>query len=362
MIKSLTQSILVIFVISTFSCRSNETLVKKFTDGVYKGEVDKKGNKHGKGLIIWNDGSSYKGEFKKDLRHGKGLFNWENGESYEGEYTKDERTGIGIYLWPDGSKYEGSFLNGKRHGFGRFQTASGIIYEGQWHEDIAHKIHDVSHTKFGSSVGEKEESKSLPYKPRIPSKTAGESNNIESPKTSKSSYSSKSNSVVLDDEPKISMQIIKKENNYLITQPLAKTTKEAINVSPELPKEEIVAQPVKEFDPPFEFPPQGKEKIINSSPPQNAGGRAEKVSNIWTGTVEEAEELFYSETIGGIDTVKDVGTKNPFTGKMQVINENGSLLGEVNLLNGQLHGEELILDEKGTIVERYFWVKGIETK
>ena len=65
MIKSLTQSILVIFVISTFSCRSNETVVKKFTDGVYKGEIDKKGNKHGKGLIIWNDGSSYEGEFKK---------------------------------------------------------------------------------------------------------------------------------------------------------------------------------------------------------------------------------------------------------------------------------------------------------
>ena len=47
---------------------------------------------------------------------------------------------------------------------------------------------------------------------------------------------------------------------------------------------------------------------------------------------------------------------------MQVLSESGSLLGEVNLLNGQLHGEELILDEKGTIVERYFWEKGIETK
>ena len=77
MIKSLTQSILVIFVITTFSCRSNETVVKKFTDGVYKGEIDKKGNKHGNGLIIWNDGSSYQGEFQKDLRHGEGLFNWE---------------------------------------------------------------------------------------------------------------------------------------------------------------------------------------------------------------------------------------------------------------------------------------------
>jgi len=361
MIKSLTQSILVIFVISTFSCRSNETVVKKFTDGVYKGEIDKKGNKHGKGLIIWNDGSSYEGEFKKDLRHGNGLFNWDNGESYKGEYTKDARTGIGIYQWPDGSKYEGSFLNGKRHGFGRFQTTSGIIYEGQWHEDIAHKIQNVSHTKFNSSVGEKEEKKSPPFMPRNLSKNTEKSKNIELPRTQKSTYSSKSNSVVLDEEPKISTQI-KEEENYLITQPPSKRSVEALNLSPEPPKEEIEAKPVKEFDTPFELPPPDNQKIIHSIPPQNTGVRVENVSNIWTGTVEEAEELFFTETIGGIDTVKDVETKVPFTGKMQVLSESGSLLGEVNLLNGQLHGEELILDEKGTIVERYFWEKGIETK
>ena len=69
---------------------------------------------------------------------------------------------------------------------------------------------------------------------------------------------------------------------------------------------------------PFELPPPDNQKIIHSIPPQNTGGRAENVSNIWTGTVEEAEELFFTETIGGIDTVKDVGTKIPFTGKMQV--------------------------------------------
>ena len=68
MIKLLTQSFLVIFVITTFSCRSNETVVKKFQDGVYKGEVDKKGNKHGNGLIIWNDGSSSLGAWHSGIR------------------------------------------------------------------------------------------------------------------------------------------------------------------------------------------------------------------------------------------------------------------------------------------------------
>ena len=32
------------------------------------------------------------------------------------------------------------------------------------------------------------------------------------------------------------------------------------------------------------------------------------------------------------------------------------------VLDGKLHGEEMILDEKGTVVERYFWNKGIENK
>lgn len=361
MIKSLIQSILVIFVISTFSCRSNETVVKKFTDGVYKGEIDKKGNKHGKGLIIWNDGSSYEGGFKNDLRHGNGLFNWDNGESYKGEYTKDARTGIGIYQWPDGSKYEGSFLNGKRHGFGRFQTTSGIIYEGQWLEDIAHKIQNVSHMKFGSSVGKKEEKKNPPFTLRNLSKNTEKSNDTESPNTPKSTYSSESNSFVFEEEPKFSTQI-KEENYYIISQPPTKSSEKAINVPPELPKEKIVAKSVKEFKTPLELPPPDNQKIIHSILPKNAGVRVENVSNIWTGTVEEAEELFFTETIGGIDTVKDVETKIPFTGKMQVISESGSLLGEVNLLNGQLHGEELILDEKGTIIEKYLWVEGIETK
>lgn len=365
MIKFLTHSFLVIFLITTFSCRSNETVVKKFTDGVYKGEIDKKGNKHGNGLIIWNDGSSYQGEFQKDLRHGEGLFNWNNGESYEGEYTKDERTGIGVYRWPDGSKYEGSFLNGKRHGFGKFQSATGIIYEGQWHNDITREIQNISHTNLAGSVGQEKE-KSLPIPSGTLSKTSEPPIDIQDSntlKTSEPSESSENKSILATEEkkatqPKIS-NLIKEENNYLASQPPMESSEEIINVAPELPKKEIVVKIDNESDS-IEVLPLPNQKIIDSIPPQSTGTRAENKSNIWTGTVEEAEKLFFSETIGGIDTVKDVGTKIPFTGKMQIISENGSLLGEVNLLNGKLHGEEIILDEKGTVVERYFWDKGIE--
>jgi hypothetical protein len=361
MIKLLTQSFLVIFVITTFSCRSNETVVKKFQDGVYKGEVDKKGNKHGNGLIIWNDGSSYQGEFQKDLRHGNGLFNWENGESYEGEYTKDERTGIGIYRWPDGAKYEGSFLNGKRHGFGRFQTATGIIYEGQWHKDITRKIQNISHTNLTGSLGQLEK-KNLPIPPGNLSEKKEYPIDAQGPKTVKSS---ENKSILPIKKPKATqpkvLNQIKDENNYLASQPAMESTGEVINLETELPKKVIVDKTNKKLDVTQVTPPINDE-IIDSIPPQNGGNQVENKSILWTGTVEEAEKLFFTETIGGIDIVKDVETKTPFTGKMQIIKKNGSLLGEVNLLDGKLHGEEMILDEKGTVVERYFWNKGIENK
>jgi len=85
-------------------------------------------------------------------------------------------------------------------------------------------------------------------------------------------------------------------------------------------------------------------------------------TNTWTGTVSEAEEQFTTNTVNGIDIVKDVNSQVPFTGKMQILNKNGSILGEVNLLDGKLHGEEIILDDTGIIVERYLWNKGVELK
>jgi antitoxin component YwqK of YwqJK toxin-antitoxin module len=78
--------------------------------------------------------------------------------------------------------------------------------------------------------------------------------------------------------------------------------------------------------------------------------------------VSEAEEQFTTNTVNGIDIVKDVNSQVPFTGKMQILNKNGSILGEVNLLDGKLHGEEIILDDTGIIVERYLWNKGVELK
>ena len=92
MLNILVQSIFVILIFSFFSCSSKESIVKKFSDGVYKGEVDKKEEKDGSGIIIWNDGSSYEGDFKGSSAWNRIIHGATVG-AYEGDYLNDFRTG-----------------------------------------------------------------------------------------------------------------------------------------------------------------------------------------------------------------------------------------------------------------------------
>lgn len=55
---------------------------------VYKGD-QRKGKRHGNGLLVYTNGDSYKGEFQFDLPHGTGKYISNDGESiYEGIWKK----------------------------------------------------------------------------------------------------------------------------------------------------------------------------------------------------------------------------------------------------------------------------------
>lgn len=359
MLNSFIQAFFVILIFSFLSCSSKENVVKKFQDGVYKGQIDKKGRKHGEGIIIWNDGSSYEGSFKKDLRHGTGFFTWKNGESYKGDYLNDIRTGSGIYRWTDGSFYEGSFLRGKRHGFGRFQTSNGIIYEGEWHEDENREIKNISHKNRARALkivkDEKEEtalSKELvPSTNNLPgsfSKQPTEKNivrsvNIEEPFKKEMVFEDNQLSSISENK---NIETIQSPNSII------EVSSDKSSVEEESTNDGFIITSVKQTA-------ETDNTILSEGdqPNQYVEG-----TNTWTGTVSEAEEQFTTDTVNGIDIVKDVNSQVPFTGKMQILNKNGSILGEVNLLDGKLHGEEIILDDTGIIVERYLWNKGVELK
>ena len=91
----------------------------------YEGDwVD--GERTGKGIFFWGDGSIYEGDFVEGVRTGKGKITWVGGNTYEGDWVENERTGFGV--WKNvrddlsdrvvGETYEGMYKNNQRHGIG----------------------------------------------------------------------------------------------------------------------------------------------------------------------------------------------------------------------------------------------------
>jgi hypothetical protein len=81
-------------------------------------------------------------------------------------------------------------------------------------------------------------------------------------------------------------------------------------------------------------------------------------TNVWEGNRMEAELQFVTYLVDGIDTIFHKQTKIPFTGKMRVLDANGNLLGELGVLNGQMHGEEIFFDPNGNLSGGQLWTNG----
>ena len=123
---------------------------------VYYGEWDVKNNiRHGRGILVWpegskytgywvsdkasikgklmhNDGDIYDGEWLDDKPNGKGIYIHNDGTIYEGDWKNDKQEGIGKEKWTDGAWYEGEYKNGKKNGKGKFHWSDGSYYEGNF--------------------------------------------------------------------------------------------------------------------------------------------------------------------------------------------------------------------------------------
>ena len=62
----------------------------------------------------------YIGQVLNGIPEGKGIMYWNNGDRYEGEWKNNNKNGKGIYYWKDGDIYEGDFKNGLSEGKGIF--------------------------------------------------------------------------------------------------------------------------------------------------------------------------------------------------------------------------------------------------
>ncbi|KAJ3209520.1 hypothetical protein HDU67_006148 [Dinochytrium kinnereticum] len=107
------------------------------TLGVYEGERNEVGQRHGKGKNTFPNGDVFEGMYAFGERNGNGVYKWKNGAKYVGEYKNSVRDGAGTLYYPDGSKYRGPFSQGKRHGSnGTYYYPNGDTYFGDWRQDL----------------------------------------------------------------------------------------------------------------------------------------------------------------------------------------------------------------------------------
>ena len=79
--------------------------VKKYKDAIYIGQVQEKNGKffrHGKGIMIYQNGRKYEGEWLDDLRNGRGFEKYANGNLYTGSFKDGKANGHGNYKWENG--------------------------------------------------------------------------------------------------------------------------------------------------------------------------------------------------------------------------------------------------------------------
>jgi len=335
------------------SCKSGRKSTLDFADGTYEGEINRDGQKHGSGIYRWSDGSIFDGNYKTDMRHGKGKFLWSNGESYDGDYLQDQRTGKGTYSWPDGSFYSGEFISGKRHGVGTFSSSSGSVYEGDWFDDMQHGKGKLTR-KDGTVIKGVWRRGILLSKPAIlpPASSKPEISEQVPPAVPTLSPVSPSGQ---KPQPALEVQL---ESSFL-SHETASNSQSANSQASQVSSQHNSSKPHLESR---EITTTEETKTLDSGtkPIETVDSEAmiEPKAPTWAGTVSEAEIFFITDLIDGIDTVHYRSSGIPFSGCMRIINDQGQAQGEVNLLNGRLHGEEIFFDANGEVIERNFWANG----
>lgn len=81
--------------------------IKRYKDAVYVGQIDHKGKRHGKGLMLYINGRKYEGDWNNDVRHGRGFERHLNNNTYLGEFRDGKAHGHGLYKWGNEEEYDG---------------------------------------------------------------------------------------------------------------------------------------------------------------------------------------------------------------------------------------------------------------
>lgn len=111
-------------------CRDGEGQMY-YANGVYDGNW-KHNKRCGQGIMWFNDGALYLGEWRDDKFHGHGVLVQGMDEIYWDWFCF-----IKSHFPVNGNRFEGSFVDGKKNGEGIFyHKSSGQVQKGVWVDDV----------------------------------------------------------------------------------------------------------------------------------------------------------------------------------------------------------------------------------
>ncbi len=87
---------------------------------------------HGRGVMKYENGSVYSGQWRDGRMHGNGAMRWEDGSRYSGNWVHGKREGYGSYHWPWGDSYVGGWKDNRMHGQGTYRYQDGRTVKGFW--------------------------------------------------------------------------------------------------------------------------------------------------------------------------------------------------------------------------------------
>ena len=100
-----------------------------------------KGKRHGKGVMIYSDGSKYQGMFRgraTPIDDSSSCLLSVDFHVLSQCMEEDQREGTGMYTMTSGNVYVGEFKRNKACGHGVYYYAKGGMYSGEWQDDLFH--------------------------------------------------------------------------------------------------------------------------------------------------------------------------------------------------------------------------------
>jgi len=115
----------------------SEPKMIKVKGGEYIGTLNSRGQKHGDGKMMYDNGNEYIGRWKNNKRDGKGTTKYASGNVYTGTWKEGKRHGFGVFhIQKTGDIYRGNWKAGLKSGPGVYEYDDGELDVSFYKEDM----------------------------------------------------------------------------------------------------------------------------------------------------------------------------------------------------------------------------------